>query len=40
MISKFDLEKSKVKVKNEVKSEAHIVNPVSNKYISFSSHIN
>ena len=39
-ILKFDLEKSKVKVMGEVKGQARIVHPVSNRCTSFSFHIN
>ena len=39
-ISKFDLEKSKVKVMSEVKGEGHIVYPVSNRCTSFLFPIN
>ena len=39
-ISKFDLETSKVKVMSEVKSEGHILYPVSNQCTSYSFHIN
>ena len=39
-ISKFDLETSKVKVMSEVKSQGHILYPVSNQCTSFSFHIN
>ena len=37
---KFDLEKSKVKVMGEVKGQGHIVHPASNRWTSFSFHIN
>ena len=39
-ILKFDLEKSKVKVMGDVKSQGHIVHPVSNQCNSLSFHIN
>ena len=39
-ISKFDLETSKVKVMSEVKSQGHILYPVSNQCTSFLFHIN
>ena len=38
--SKFDLEKSKVKVMSEVQDQGHIVYPVSNPCTSLSFHIN
>ena len=40
VISKFDLETSKVKVMSEVKGQGHILYPVSNQCTSFSFHIN
>ena len=39
-ISKFDLETSKVKVMSEVKGQGHILYSASNRFTSFSFHIN
>ena len=40
VISKFDIETSKVNVMSEVKGQGHILYPVSNRCISYSFHIN